>query len=118
MNCDTVDRKYAQQCTQCRFVRREVRDLSTADSEKFFKAMRRLNTISLEDGRDTYGSSFVNAKIIAAYHASQVMPGSVETPSRPEDTARSYCQMNCICCRFAVGRVSGFRTSSTPFACA
>eukprot|EP00752_Nemacystus_decipiens_P008189 g7325.t1 len=55
----------------CRYVRREARDLSPQDSEKYFTAMRRLNTISLEDGRSMYGSTFANAKIIAAHHASQ-----------------------------------------------
>ena len=55
-----------------RYVRREVRDLTAQDSIKYFMALRRLNTISLEDGRGMYGSTFANAKIIAAHHASQV----------------------------------------------
>eukprot|EP00903_Cladosiphon_okamuranus_P010577 g10002.t1 len=55
----------------CKYVRRELRDLSSDDSAKFFTAMRRFNTVSLEDGRRAYGSTFANAKIMAAYHASQ-----------------------------------------------
>ncbi|CAM9366596.1 unnamed protein product, partial [Hapterophycus canaliculatus] len=52
----------------CKYVRRELRDLTEADRVAFFTAMREFYTVPLEEGRAKYGEEFSNAKRVAAYH--------------------------------------------------
>lgn len=56
----------------CKYVRRELRDLTQDDRTRFFSAMREFYTVSKEDGRARYGEGFSNAKHMAAYHNSEV----------------------------------------------
>ncbi|CAM9306575.1 unnamed protein product, partial [Laminaria digitata] len=56
----------------CKYVRRELRELTEKDRTLFFTTMREFYTVPLEEGQAKYGSEFVNAKIIAAVHNSQV----------------------------------------------
>lgn len=56
----------------CKYVRREIRDLTKADRTAFFVAMREFYTVTLEEGRQKYGAAFSNAKQIAAFHNSAV----------------------------------------------
>ncbi|CAM9966345.1 unnamed protein product [Scytosiphon promiscuus] len=50
----------------CKYVRREVRELTTSDRVAFFSAMREFYTVPLEEGRAKYGEGFYNAKHVAA----------------------------------------------------
>ncbi len=59
----------------CKYVRRELRDLTDADRTAFFSAMREFYTIPIKEGRVKYGKEFTNAKEIAAYHNSRVRAG-------------------------------------------
>lgn len=59
----------------CKYVRRELRDLTADDRIRFFSAMQEFYTLSLEAGREKYGDGFVNAKLIAAFHNSNVSSG-------------------------------------------
>ena len=63
----------------CKYVRRELRDLTPADSETFFRAMGELYSVSIDQGKAKYGDKFANSKIMAAYHHSSV---SNQTVSR------------------------------------
>lgn len=56
----------------CKYVRRELRDLTEADRTGYFSAMREFYTVPLEEGRAKYGSAFYNARHVAAYHNSRV----------------------------------------------
>lgn len=56
----------------CKYVRRELRDLTDADRTAFFSAMRELYTIPIEEGRAKYGEEFTSAKQLAAYHNTRV----------------------------------------------
>ena len=64
----------------CKYVRRELRDLTEADRTGFFSAMREFYTVSLEEGRAKYGAEFENAKRIAAYHNTRVS-GNADFPT-------------------------------------
>lgn len=55
-----------------RYVRRELRDLTEADSTAFFEALQTFYTVTLEEGKARYGQTFGNAKIMSAYHHSTV----------------------------------------------
>lgn len=56
----------------CKYVRREIRDLTDADRTAFFKAMQEFYTVPLEQGKERYGVDFANAKRVAAFHNSEV----------------------------------------------
>ena len=56
----------------CKYVRREVRDLTADDRTRFFSAMRDFYTVTLEAGREKYGDGYVDAKRVAAFHNSEV----------------------------------------------
>lgn len=56
----------------CKYVRRELRDLSPADSEAFFRATGEYYSVSIDHGKAKYGDKFANSKIMAAYHHSAV----------------------------------------------
>ena len=56
----------------CKYVRRELRDLTAADSTSFFSAMREFYTVELEEGREKYREDFANSKIMSGYHNSRV----------------------------------------------
>ncbi|CAB1103907.1 TYR [Ectocarpus sp. CCAP 1310/34] len=55
----------------CRHVRRELRDLTSADRTAFFSAMREFYTVNLEAGKEKYGKTFANSKIMSTYHNSR-----------------------------------------------
>lgn len=63
-----------------RYVRRELRDLTEADSTAFFEALQAFYTVSLEEGKARYGQTFGNAKIMSAYHHSTVRDGGRRRP--------------------------------------
>eukprot|EP00752_Nemacystus_decipiens_P002661 g2489.t1 len=67
----TVVRAEKQVVISCKYVRRELRDLTTADSSAFFSAMREFYTVGLEEGREKYGEDFTNSKIMSGYHNSR-----------------------------------------------
>lgn len=56
----------------CKYVRRELRDLTEVDRTAFFLAMREFYTVSLDEGARKYGEGFANAKLVTAVHNSQV----------------------------------------------
>eukprot|EP00752_Nemacystus_decipiens_P002676 g2502.t3 len=65
----TVALAEKQVVISCKYVRPELRDLTTADSTTFFSAMRELYTVELEEGREKYGGDFANSAIMAGYHS-------------------------------------------------
>ena len=60
----------------CKYVRRELRDLTQADRTGYFSAVREFYTVPLEEGRAKYGASFYNAGHVTAYHNSRVRTGN------------------------------------------
>ena len=64
----------------CKYVRRELRELTEKDRTLFFATMREFYTVPLEEGQAKYGPLFVNAKIIAAVHNSQVSRVAILLP--------------------------------------
>lgn len=56
----------------CKYVRRELRDLTEADRTAFFESMRVFYTISVDDGFQKYGPTFSNYQRLVAYHNSRV----------------------------------------------
>lgn len=62
----------------CKYVRRELRDLTEADRTAYFSAMREFYTVPLEEGRAKYGAAFYNARHVAAYHNSRVRMGTAK----------------------------------------
>lgn len=56
----------------CRYVRREIRDLTEADREEFLEALRVYYTVDTEEGRAEYGDNFFNYERITAFHSSPV----------------------------------------------
>ncbi|CAB1104332.1 unnamed protein product [Ectocarpus sp. CCAP 1310/34] len=63
----------------CRHVRRELRDLTSEDRTAFFSAMRKFYTVNLEAGKEKYGKTFANSKIMSTYHHSRVRAGGRNT---------------------------------------
>ncbi|CAM9793594.1 unnamed protein product [Ectocarpus sp. 12 AP-2014] len=55
----------------CKHVRRELRDLTAADRTAFFSAMQEFYTVNLEAGKEKYGKTFANSKIMSTYHNSR-----------------------------------------------
>lgn len=56
----------------CKYVRRELRALTTEDRTAFFEAMRVIYTISTDEGTLRYGPEFTNYELLTGYHASLV----------------------------------------------
>lgn len=56
----------------CKYVRRELRQLTEADRSEYLAAMRELYTLSDEEGAEKYGKGFNNVAPLAAMHNSQV----------------------------------------------
>ena len=52
----------------CRYVRREIRQLSDADRERFFDAMQVLWSTRVDDGRTQYGDAYVDIYTLTQYH--------------------------------------------------
>lgn len=61
----------------CKYVRRELRDLTQRDREAFFEAMLLFYTVPLDDGRRKYGEMWSNAQLVSAYHNSKVRSRSL-----------------------------------------
>lgn len=61
----------------CRYVRREIRDLTDADRTDFLDAMETYYTVSDEEGQALYGEDFFNYNRLSVYHnvpVSEVFP--------------------------------------------
>lgn len=56
----------------CKYVRREVRELTLTDRKALFSAMQEYYTISPEEGRAKYGPLFNNYQLPTAYHNAAV----------------------------------------------
>ncbi|CAM9923670.1 unnamed protein product, partial [Ectocarpus sp. 4 AP-2014] len=56
----------------CKYVRREIRDLTDTDREAFLNAMQIWYTIPTDVGKARYGPSFSNYQVITAYHNADV----------------------------------------------
>lgn len=56
----------------CKYVRREIRDLTDADRNDFLDAMETYYTLSTAEGKATYGQQFFNYERLAAYHNAPV----------------------------------------------
>ena len=92
----------------CKYVRRELRDLTEADRTRYFTAMREFYTVTLDEGRAKYGAAFYNARHVAAYHNSRVRTDGL-APSRfshrsstnvvLEEPFQDFCCRGCCCCR-------------------
>lgn len=54
----------------CKYVRRELRDLTQADHDAFFDAMLEFYSLSIPEGEAKYGRHFVNYRTVTAYHNS------------------------------------------------
>mmetsp|Transcript_25034 Transcript_25034/g.31236 ORF Transcript_25034/g.31236 Transcript_25034/m.31236 type:complete len:694 (-) Transcript_25034:300-2381(-) len=52
----------------CKYVRREIRDLTQSDKEEFFDALKTFHTISLDEGRELYGPRFITHKELTLLH--------------------------------------------------
>jgi hypothetical protein len=52
----------------CKYVRREIRTLTTADREKYFSALEKVHRLSAADGLELYGSAFKNYEYFTAKH--------------------------------------------------
>lgn len=52
----------------CKYVRREMRDLTDRDLETFMDALEVYYTISNEEGKSKYGEGFFNYERLVAYH--------------------------------------------------
>lgn len=63
----------------CKYVRRELRDLTSADRTAFFSAMQEFYTVDLEAGKDKYGKTFANSRLMSGYHNSGVSAGGRNT---------------------------------------
>ncbi|CAM9741455.1 unnamed protein product [Pylaiella littoralis] len=55
----------------CKYVRRELRELTEADRTGFFSAMREFYTVTREEGREKYGEAFTNSHHVTAYHSAE-----------------------------------------------
>lgn len=56
----------------CKYVRREIRDLTDVDRTAFFNALAVYYTVSDEEGKAKYGQAFSNYQRTTAYHNSPV----------------------------------------------
>ena len=52
----------------CKYVRREIRDLTESDRERYFRAMAAVAKTDLETGIARYGTKFVNLEYFAVKH--------------------------------------------------
>lgn len=72
----------------CKYVRRELRDLTGADRAGYFSAMREFYTVTLEEGRAKYGAAFYNAGYVVAYHNSRVRTSTVKSLAQQRTAVR------------------------------
>lgn len=56
----------------CKYVRRELRELTDADRSDVLDAMQVYYTVSTEEGKAKYGDDFVNYELLTAYHNADV----------------------------------------------
>lgn len=56
----------------CKYVRRELRDLTDADRTDFFDALEEFYTVPNDEGKEKYGHEFFNYQRVTAYHNSMV----------------------------------------------
>lgn len=80
----------AKATVACKYVRRELRDLTDADRTAFLEALQIYYTIGEEDGIEKYGEAFTNFERIVALHNSQV---SNALYTRPGSFAPSHGRM-------------------------
>lgn len=69
---DGSDMAVRRATISCKYVRRELRELTMEDRAAFFATMREFYTVELAEGQKKYGAEFANAKVVAAVHNSQV----------------------------------------------
>lgn len=60
----------------CKYVRRELRQLTESDRTEFFEAMRVFYTMSMDEGLENYGPEFTNYLTTTGYHNSEVRQDS------------------------------------------
>jgi hypothetical protein len=65
-----VKRLYQTDSAVCKYVRREVRELSKPDLERYLEALRVFYSEDLQQGRAKYGQHFVNNHFVTAVHNS------------------------------------------------
>lgn len=56
----------------CKYVRRELRDLTDADRRDVLDAMQVYYTVPTEEGKAKYGDGFFNYELLTAYHNADV----------------------------------------------
>lgn len=71
----------------CKYVRREIRDLSEVDRVGFLDALKVYYTVPTDVGKALYGEMFMNYKYITAVHNSQVSESPVVTDVQRLDAA-------------------------------
>ena len=52
----------------CKYVRREIRDLTDADRRKYLEGMEQISMLPLADGQALYGNKFMNLESFAVKH--------------------------------------------------
>ena len=52
----------------CKYVRREIRSLSTSDRDRYFAALEIVHRMSLDEGIALYGDKFKNYEYFTAKH--------------------------------------------------
>lgn len=52
----------------CKYVRREIRDLTDTDRTEFLDALQEFYTVSSDHGKVLYGATFSNYERVTAYH--------------------------------------------------
>lgn len=70
----------------CKYVRRELRELTDADRRDVLDAMEVYYTVPTEEGKSKYGSNFFNYELLTAYHNADVsyaLRNSLEGPECP-----------------------------------
>lgn len=73
----------------CKYLRRELRELTEADRRDFFEAMRIFYMTSSEEARQRYGEGFSNSVRLAATHNSKVTISRVL--KRVFNQSRTFC---------------------------
>lgn len=56
----------------CKYVRRELRDLTAGDRREFFAALKEFYSVEEQQGKEKYGEGFLNYATVAALHNSKV----------------------------------------------
>ena len=84
----------------CKYVRRELRELTDADRKDVLDAMQVYYTVSTVEGKAKYGDGFVNYELLTAYHNANVSYACIYSSkgAYPQQQRGGGPRCSCVAC--------------------